>query len=54
MEVISNLPKGHAELADLLPERIAVQPQKVGGLDLVATRGGERRQNQRIRYREPA
>ena len=36
------------EIADLLAQGIPVQPQKSGGLDLIASRGGEHRGNHRI------
>ena len=34
-------------LADFLSQRVAVQPEQIGGLDLVAPRGGQRRRDQR-------
>ena len=36
------------EIADLLAQGIAVDPQQIGGADLVATRGGKRRRQKRI------
>ena len=36
------------KIADLFAQRVAVDPQQVGGADLVAARGCERRRQQRI------
>src|SRR5690349_5459456 len=36
------------EVADFLAKRVAIDPEQIGGADLVAARGRERRRKQRI------
>src|SRR5579883_111018 len=56
----ASLPAGGAvdldvQIADLLAQRIAVDPQKVRGADLIAPGGGERRgQKRRLHFAQDA